>query len=180
MHSTPTTAGPSMTLDAMIVCPRIKIEATTRTAVDACPTQMSTVVDPTTTATASAFEDWLKHNQSDEFRVQAVSPWACVFGIRFGRAWSFYLQENATATIMRYVKKSSTEMVALNASRTQRQMKGTGAAVTAESQKVKTGPFSTTKTIYMTRQEVSRPLQIREFFPNGGGLIRITDQVRRI
>jgi len=139
-----------------------------------------TFKDPTTTATASAFEDWLKHNQSDEFRVQAVSPWACVFGIRFGRAWSFYLQENATATIMRYVKKSSTEMVALNASRTQRQMKGTGAAVTAESQKVKTGPFSTTKTIYMTRQEVSRPLQIREFFPNGGGLIRITDQVRRI
>ena len=135
---------------------------------------------PTTTATAAAFEDWLKSNQSTDFRVQVVSPWACVFGIRFGRAWSFYLQENATASILRYIKKSDTEMVRVHDHLKERRLKGTGGVVTTESQKVKSGPFAKTETIYMTKQDVSRPLRIREFFPTGGGVIKIQDEVKRI
>ena len=137
--------------------------------------------DPTTTATATAFEAWLTSNQKDEFRVQIVSPWACVFGIRFGRAWSFYLQENATATILRYVKKSDVHEVRVNENRTQLQMKGSGEVVTKEVQKKKVlGPITRSEEIYMARQVVSKPLQIREFFPRGGGVIRVKDEVRRI
>jgi len=137
--------------------------------------------DPSTTATAMAYETWLKSNQAGEFRVQMVSPWACVFGIRYGRAWTFYLQENATVSLLRYVKKDQTEVVRVNDARTQRKMKGTGEAVTEESHKQKVfGPFSRTQTIYMMRQDASRPQVIREFYPSGGGSIKIKDEVRRI
>jgi len=36
------------------------------------------------------------------------------------------------------------------------------------------------KEIFMVRQDVSRPLRIREFFPTGGGVIKIKDEVKQI
>ena len=135
--------------------------------------------DPTTTATAASFEQWLKTNQSDEFRVQAVSAWGCVFGIRFGRAWSFYLQENATTTILRYVKKQDVKTVKTN-NREETLLKSTGDVVRTEKVALKRGPFTVKKKIYMATQTYSRPLQIREIFPNGGSAIKIKDEIKRI
>lgn len=137
--------------------------------------------DPTTTATADAYERWLTENQNKEFRLQAVSPWGCVFGIRYGRSWTFYLQENATVTTLRYVKKGDTHKVRVNASRTDRKMKGSGETVRKEQVKQKlVGPISYNRAIYMKSEVVSRPMQIREFYPNGGSAIRIKDEVKRV
>jgi len=135
--------------------------------------------DPTTTATATAYEQWLQSNQSKDFRLQMACPWGCVFGIRYGRSWTFYLQENATVTVLRYVKKGDTRTVKVNDQK-QRQVKGSGGLVQTEHVKKKFGPFSYNSAIYLTRQVTSRPMQIREFFPNGGSAIRIKDEVKRL
>jgi hypothetical protein len=34
-----------------------------------------------------------------------VVPWGCVSAICFGRQWSFYPQENVSATTLEFVKK---------------------------------------------------------------------------
>ena len=38
-----------------------------------------------------------------EFIIKEVNPWGCVFGLRYGRLWSFYLQENATVIYTKFV-----------------------------------------------------------------------------
>jgi hypothetical protein len=48
------------------------------------------------TANTDAYLQWLKTLPSGPITVSHVVPWGCVFGIRYGRLWSFYLQENAT------------------------------------------------------------------------------------
>ncbi|HEX5073428.1 MAG TPA: hypothetical protein VFW03_09485, partial [Gemmatimonadaceae bacterium] len=52
-----------------------------------------------TTANSRAFEAWLQRTQRDQIRVEVVSPFGCVFGLRDARnEWSFYLQESVTVT----------------------------------------------------------------------------------
>jgi hypothetical protein len=61
-----------------------------------------------TTANSRAFEAWLQHNQRDEIRVEVVSPFGCVFGLRdANNQWSFYLQESVTVTSRKLRKKRS-------------------------------------------------------------------------
>jgi len=53
------------------------------------------------TANSDAYFKWLKKNKladKDKFRIVEVRPWGCVFGVRTGDDWQFYLQENATIT----------------------------------------------------------------------------------
>jgi len=63
-------------------------------------------VNNTSTVTAEKYEKLLKDqlNKKGSFEVQEVSPWGCVFGVRTGNDWAFYLQENATV-ICNYVTK---------------------------------------------------------------------------
>jgi hypothetical protein len=50
-----------------------------------------------TTINASGLEKFLKKNKKlYGIDVLAVSPWGCVFGLRFGTVWHFFLQQNAT------------------------------------------------------------------------------------
>lgn len=61
-----------------------------------------------TTANSRAFDAWLQHNQRDEIRVEVVSPFGCVFGVRDANdRWSFYLQESVTVTSRKLRKKRS-------------------------------------------------------------------------
>ena len=38
----------------------------------------------------------MKSEVDKTIRVKSVKPWGCVFGIRTGLLWKFYLQENVT------------------------------------------------------------------------------------
>ncbi|MGH7625982.1 MAG: hypothetical protein ACREOJ_11795, partial [Gemmatimonadaceae bacterium] len=59
-----------------------------------------------TTANSRAFEAWLQHTQRDQIRVEVVSPFGCVFGLRDAADdWSFYLQESVTVTSRKLRKK---------------------------------------------------------------------------
>ncbi len=50
-----------------------------------------------TTINAAGLEKFIKKNKKlYGIDVLAVSPWGCVFGLRFGTVWHFYLQQNAT------------------------------------------------------------------------------------
>jgi hypothetical protein len=59
-----------------------------------------------TTANSRAFEAWLQRTQRDQIRVEVVSPFGCVFGLRdAAHKWSFYLQESVTVTSRKLRKK---------------------------------------------------------------------------
>ncbi|PWR02153.1 hypothetical protein DKT77_12845 [Meridianimarinicoccus roseus] len=64
------------------------------------------------TPTAEKYEKLLKDklNKQGSFEVREVSPWGCVFGIRTGDDWAFYLQENATV-ICNYVRPAGVRTV---------------------------------------------------------------------
>ncbi|HTV42642.1 MAG TPA: hypothetical protein VMF08_18910 [Candidatus Sulfotelmatobacter sp.] len=55
-------------------------------------------VNNQSTPRAEAYERQLKEklNKKKSFQVTTVFPWGCVFGVRTGVNWAFYLQENAT------------------------------------------------------------------------------------
>ena len=99
------------------------------------------------TTESAAYFKWLKkHNLAnrDKFRIKEVRPWGCVFGIRTGDDWQFYLQENAT---IRYTTVKTT------------------------------GSFLSKKTVEVDFYDVSRPMMIREIWPNGGGTINMRHPV---
>jgi hypothetical protein len=64
------------------------------------------------TPTAETYEKLLKEklDKRGSFEVREVSPWGCVFGIRTGDNWKFYLQENATV-ICNYVTRTGVRTV---------------------------------------------------------------------
>src|SRR5205823_1211115 len=65
-----------------------------------------------TTPLADRYEKELKAqlDKKGSFKVVMVNPWACVFGVRTGTAWAFYLQQNGTVTC-NYVSKAGVRTV---------------------------------------------------------------------
>lgn len=59
-----------------------------------------------TTPLADQYERELKQrlDRNGKCTVLMVNPWGCVFGVRSGDEWAFYLQENATV-VVDYVKR---------------------------------------------------------------------------
>jgi hypothetical protein len=64
------------------------------------------------TPTADKYEQELKDrlDKKGSFTVTMVSPWGCVFGLRTGTNWEFYLQENGTV-VCNYVTKAGVRTV---------------------------------------------------------------------
>jgi hypothetical protein len=56
-----------------------------------------------TTRTGVDYEGWIKNNQKD-IDVTVVQPWGCVFGLRTGTDWTFYLQKNAVVKFYAFKK----------------------------------------------------------------------------
>jgi hypothetical protein len=65
-----------------------------------------------TTPTADQYERELKArlDKKGSFTVTMVNPWGCVFGVRTGTDWEFYLQENGTV-VCNYVTKTGVRTV---------------------------------------------------------------------
>jgi hypothetical protein len=134
------------------------------------------------TREAVLYKKWLKNEHDNVLTIREVKDWASVFGIRFGALWSFYLQNCATVTTIRMVKKADVTKTK-SGNNTFYTHAPTGGNV--EVSTVKSGVFGIKKSIYKVQQQYSRPLFIREFYPNGPGggsaIIRVpTEQLRLI
>jgi hypothetical protein len=107
------------------------------------------------TAHTDDYLRWLKTLPSGMITVSRVVPWGCVFGIRYGRLWTFYLQENATVYTYKLVSQYST--------------------VSAPHKTKVLGMFNvtTTKDVSVRKtvrleSTINRPVVLRDFFPGKG------------
>jgi hypothetical protein len=133
------------------------------------------------TTDSIVFEKWLSdENKNPNLTVQSVTASGCVFGIRFGASWSFYLQESAQVQVMRLVKKSDVD-IKQTAYGTQLSPKGYSPASSATNvsmtQKKVLG-FIPGKKIYKTVTTYDRPMIIREFFPRASAEVKVKDSVK--
>ncbi|WP_446808830.1 hypothetical protein ACH50O_16385 [Methylomonas sp. 2BW1-5-20] len=114
-----------------------------------------------------AYKNWLESTYKDSLTIQEVKEWASVFGIRYGRLWSFYLQKNATVSTIRLVKKSEVS--------TQRDSSGvrkhihTASNLHVEKHAKGTGLIDRHRSVYLLKQSYARPIMIEEFYPNASG-----------
>jgi len=108
------------------------------------------------TRNATVYENWLKSLPKGEFTISHVIPWGCVFGIRYGSLWSFYLQENAT--VHRYKIVASYETV--QGVTTKTSMFGLRSRQVTEDVSV--------RRLVKKENTINRPIVVRDFFPGKG------------
>jgi hypothetical protein len=101
----------------------------------------------------------------DRLTIQELAPWGCVFGIRYGRRRSFYLQENATSTTLEFTKKSELQDPDAQWLKT-----NSGLPVQKKREVVKGFPGRKyNKTIYYIKRTTTRPMRVSDFYPGGTG-----------
>ena len=119
-----------------------------------------------TTWLATRYKTYLDRLPSNAgLKVELVRPWGAVFGIRYGRMWSFYLQENAL--VERYIVRRGTKTIKQQRQVTQTNFFGrpTGAMV-AEDVEVEVQVderFSAPTNV---------PMRVTPFFPKGAAIAR--------
>jgi hypothetical protein len=126
------------------------------------------------------FEKWLKARTPGTITIQAVYASGCVFGIRYGASWSFYLQKSAQVITSRVVKASE---VNTNVPENQKpQLKGYSPAMEATviTPKKEPGWLGFKKTVYHAEITHDRPIVIQEFYPTSNGVVKIADEVRLV
>lgn len=101
------------------------------------------------TVNTDRYLQWLKTLPSGPITVSRVVPWGCVFGIRYGRLWTFYLQENATICTYKLVSQYSSVSV----------KKSGISGVLGKTQEV-----SVRRTVKV-ESTMNRPVVLRDFFP---------------
>lgn len=122
----------------------------------------------TRTPGAEDFLRWLENEHRDELTISEVSPWGSVFGIRYGRLWSFYLQENATVTTVKFVKKKAVVAIPnVNPKLPPRLQTQEGGMVEKKTVESKGFFGKSSKDIYSTTNRYCQPMQISEFYPGG-------------
>ncbi len=120
---------------------------------------------PADTPLAADYLAWLKDAHRDKLTISEVSPWGCVFGIRYGRLWSFYLQENATVTTLEFIKKKEVVDPDGQWSKT----KAGGLLTEKQKQKKSFLGIKFQTTVYAIRRTVTRPMRVSDFYPGGPG-----------
>jgi len=118
------------------------------------------------TGHTDAYLRWLKTLPSGPLTVSHVVPWGSVFGIRYGRLWSFYLQENATVHTYKLVSEYET------------------VDVTSTKKVMGLIPVSTTQQVSIMRtvkklMTVNRPVVLRDFFPGKGSSTNMVEKWQR-
>jgi hypothetical protein len=121
---------------------------------------------------AEEYEKFLQPGPKDDFTVEITSPFGCVFGIRYGRSWTMYLQKSVSFTKVRFYKESGVRKV-VGTYRSDMFAKDTGLLATKQASKFigrSLGPVplpgKKEVQVYSTSHRFSVPLQIMEIFPN--------------
>lgn len=127
----------------------------------------------TWTPLSARFNSFLRRlPDNNPMQIEQVQPFGCVFGIRYGRLWSFYLQENAQVTRFKIVKKTVTKTETHRVHRT----------------------FLGKKTSFMKDKEVeveveedqkitsaaAIPMRVTPFFPKGPGSVTYKTLFRQV
>lgn len=107
------------------------------------------------TANSNRYLQWLKSLPSGPITVSHVVPWGCVFGVRYGRLWSFYLQENAVVHTYKIIAKYDTVSVTDTKK------------VLGVFNKQVTRDVSTRKLVKL-ESTINRPVKLSDFFPGSG------------
>lgn len=115
------------------------------------------------TANTDKYLKWLKGQPSGVTTVSHVVPWGCVFGIRYGRLWTFYLQENATVYTYKVISKYSTPSV------TDRK-KVLGVVTKTTTQNV------SIRKLVKLESTINRPVVVRDFFPGNKRVANFVDK----
>ncbi len=129
------------------------------------------------TKTSVEFEEWLNERKPGAITLEAVYASGCVFGIRYGRSWSFYLQKSAQVVSSRVVQEKALD------SNNKTQMKGYSPAMEATRVTGKTESKwcgLSSRTIYTAETTHDRPMVIQEFYPSSTGIVKVSDEVRLV
>lgn len=127
--------------------------------------------DPREKKLAQDFVTWLHGSElSQNFAVELHTGFGCLFGIRFGRHWSLYLQENIYVQTVNFHKRRDVEKVVGDSS-TYYTLASTGERVervqTPTPRKI--GIISVGKknvNTYKTTKTLIYPTRVVEFYPN--------------
>lgn len=112
------------------------------------------------TANTDRYLQWLKTLPSGPVTVSHVVPWGCVFGVRYGRLWSFYLQENAVVHTYKLIAKYDTIQV-------EKKLFGI----------IKTGTEEVShRRLVKLESTVNRPVVLRDFYPGKGGAVNFIEK----
>lgn len=115
------------------------------------------------TANTDQYLKWLKTLPSGMTRVSHVVPWGCVFGIRYGSLWTFYLQENATIYTYKLINKYSTETVT-----DKKKVFGVFNKETTQDVSI--------KKVVKLESTINRPVVVRDFFPGKNPVANFIDK----
>lgn len=120
-----------------------------------------------TTQAAKDYETWLGDNSSDSIRLEDINPWGCVFGIRRGDDWEFWLQQNTTVIYTVLKKKHGLfgPMVPVTEKQKWRN---------PETNRVEVKKDNKKKIVFVAqRRSYSNPISISKVYPGGAVFIPI-------
>jgi hypothetical protein len=129
-------------------------------------------------------DDYLKFlgSGNNDFKLEIQSPFGCVFGIRYGRSWTLYLQKSVVFDKVRFYKKSEVRKTVVNPHRTDIFAKDTGLLARQQPSNFvprKLGfvplPGQKEVEVYSTSLRFSLPLQVAEMFPNSRTIGELKD-----
>jgi hypothetical protein len=118
---------------------------------------------------SQAIQDYLKWVQSgsnNPFTVEVINNFGCVFGMRFGHHWSFYLQESALIETAKFLTRK--EVRKTDGARVE---KSTGFAVTKQTftSSRRLGPIPLPRksnSVYASTHQRCVTFRVSEIFPN--------------
>lgn len=126
---------------------------------------------------AQRYLAWVRESNDPKFEIDITSSFGCVFGIRYGRHWSFYLQESALTQKVQFLKEKDVQAGPGGNGLVQ---KGTNLVATLDKKVSEPRRFLPGKTqvqTYKVVQNFSLPMRVSEIYPTRTWSREITDKV---
>ena len=125
---------------------------------------------------------WAQSGGHHPFTVEVVNNFGCVFGIRFGRYWSFYLQEAALIETAKFVQREEVDRQTAGGQKTYTE-RATGFSVKKQTistpRRLGPIPLPSKKTrIYASTNQRCVAFRVSEIFPNRHWSGEIKDVIR--
>ncbi|MGH9586338.1 MAG: hypothetical protein ACRD3F_05265 [Acidobacteriaceae bacterium] len=121
---------------------------------------------------ANEYAKFLSATDGKDFKIEIQSPFGCVFGIRFGRSWTLYLQKSVVFNKVRFYKQSGVREQA-RGNLTDHFAKDTGMLATKQpsqfvGRRLGALPLPGKKEVqvFSTSYRFSMPLEVAEMYPN--------------
>jgi len=116
---------------------------------------------------ARDFVKWMETEQTGAFTVELLIGFGCIFGVRFGRHWTLYLQENSVMQRTQFFKRKDLTKEEYEDGSKKYFEKGTTSVVNRTTT-ITPRKFIPDKKVqvYTRKENLVRPMQVVEFYPN--------------